>query len=197
MKKINILLLILYGIFVSCSRNNEKTIIDTNSIRAKPRYSVSYDTSSYKKLNIIDFIDAGVKARDKKADPENILYTKRILKGNIVIFVYSYKSNKVKDSLVINPNSELYFNNEKLELLNEKELVYKGSKITVSKYLYEHKANLTTSNLFINDSLGIITSRAQRESVLLREYNEKYNELHTEIFNDTSFFKLEYYKEKK
>jgi hypothetical protein len=197
MKKINILLLILYGIFVSCSRNNEKTIIDTNSIRAKPRYFVSYDTSLYKMFYAMDFIRGGKKFHDKEANPEDVFYTKRIVKGDSLIFVYSYKNHKSQDSLVFTPDFGFYLNSEKLYLLSEKEFVFNSSKIIVSKFLYEPKGLLTTSNLFINDSLGIITSQRQAESMSIQEYNLKYNELHKEIFDDTSFFKLELYKEKK
>lgn len=117
------------------------------------------------------------------------LLIKKIVTPEKTMYLYSNKNYRV-DSLVFFKDSVL-MNNEKLLLLKQKTINYRGKKQDIKKYQYLHRS----SNIFTVESLGIILQHGQTHpyGTVRRDYNpEKYHTLCNEIMKDSLFYSFEF-----
>lgn len=178
--KISIYIIFAIAFILNSCINNQNEEKNKNGIELKP-IILEYNSQLEEYHNENDF--------DIRPEPK-VIHIKKIISPEKTIYLYKYESYVFVDSLFFFKDS-IKMNNEKLVLMNKRLIAFKGKSLEVKKYQYLDRS----SNLFINDSLGLIMQKGQTHpyGTVVREYNTKeYRGLCNEIIKDSIFFSFEF-----
>jgi|GEM_PF-3858813 len=179
-------------IFISCNTKNDKRETSYKKVIKNQKINTLRTKGTYTYYNDYNFrVKEGFSLYQKEGKRDSLYLEKDV---SIEKTIFKYRDNKsfINDSLMY-CDHEYALNSEKLKFLSKKTILYNQVKFTISKYLYSPEAELFESNVFINDSLGIIMNNIHGKSsgLLLYKFGHQYIQLQDKIYNDTLFYKFQ------
>ncbi|KAF2519342.1 hypothetical protein E0W68_03035 [Flavobacterium salilacus subsp. salilacus] len=195
--RIFILFIIFIAIFSSCHKNEKKTeSIDYKQlINKKEKLSKIFKEKPLSKTYINKF--SILYYQEDKTNISGAYYVKegrkdslRIEKRNYntaTVFIYNYFNGGI-DTLEIYKDS-IKFNSATIEKKSSKKIHFSGTTFNINKFHYSNY--LETSNLYIEDSLGLILQRLISQKTAIIEYDHELGFIQKQIEQDSIFFKFE------
>jgi len=141
--------------------------------------------------------DSGDTIFNNKSFYKNIFHFKvRSSIGDTVTFIYYHEQYMdYNDTLTIYKNDSVVLR-KKMHLLDQKAFNFKGKPLLIKKYLQSVEPYGPFSNVYVNDSLGIVLTRSIVHPYgerLMRWDAERYFELQKAMINDTVFTQAKYW----
>lgn len=182
-------------LFLSCQpkkvdMQEEHTITKVDTIKLRTTEVKGH----YRLFTGLDFNQPRQFLLDQKGSHTDSLFLTKDKYAVKDVFIYRYRDYWANDTLELFKDSSVKFNSKKLQFLSSKRINSGDSEFLISKYLYDPQGgDLSVSNLFFNDSLGILYKHTFVHGKFFIQYKmgRDYETLQRKIFSDTTFFEFE------